>query len=65
MAQRRTIPVTRRPMDPGESVDEAETSGGIRWTPIERWHTGRLDHANIEIIQVARGMLTRAVDLLK
>ena len=65
MAQGRTISVTRRPMDLGESVDEAENSGGMRWTPIERWRMGRLDHANVEIIRVARGLLTRIVDLLK
>jgi hypothetical protein len=57
--------ITRKPIDPDESVDAASSGGGARWAPIERGHGTRLDHANLEIIQVARGLLTRIVDLLK
>ena len=36
-----------------------ESGGGVQWAPIERQRGGQLDHANAEIIQIARGMLRR------
>lgn len=64
MAQRVTTG-TRRLMDPRERVGEFDSSEDIRWAPAERQHAGRIDHANAEIIRIARGMLDRIVDLLK
>lgn len=65
MAQERTVSVTHGPKDPGESAEEADRDGGIRFAPINGWHSGRLDYTNVEIIRAARGLLSRAVDLLK
>ena len=57
--------ITRGPTHPSASVADAESGGGVQWAPIERQRAAQLDHANAEIIQIARGMLTRIVDLLK
>jgi hypothetical protein len=57
--------ITRAPSDPPKSVARAESGRGGEWAPIERQRARQLDRANAEIIQIARGMLTRIVDLLK